>query len=228
MSGKSQHIASDRELSDSERQLLAQDGLRRIQAIKKSGETEPSLLIYLAIEIWNILNNSAIQSTLKSMSFPSPAMYKDGRKMFPLFPLSTIKFDKNPARISFSSIESRLSSGMRYDLSSFQNWWKKEVVHQPMRPPGDPEKIDVINLTRFGIVRMIRNKIAAHHDHVIPRVLNEINNALMVERWTFTMDGKPYRLGDGGMVIESPYVDAVLSQISYEVLTAFKSAKPSC
>lgn len=225
MRGATRRSTSDRELSDSERHTLARDGLQRIDAILKSGEAEPTLNIYLAIEIWNILNNSAIRTSLKKTQFPTPAMYKDGNKMFSLFPLVTIKFNKDPPRVSFASIASQLPSGMRYDLSPFQDWWKKEVIHQPMRPPGDPEKIEVIDLTRFGVVRMIRNKMAAHHDHVIPRLLSEIDQALMIERWTFNMDGKPYRLGEGGITVEAPYINAVLRQISYEILTAFGTTK---
>jgi hypothetical protein len=215
---------SDRKLSDDERQSLIFGSLRRIKSLQKVAGEEPSLSLYIAIELLNVFNNSALQADLKSRKFPTPAMYKDGRKMELLIPLVGFQLHSDPPSIAFLPNLSRLGQGMQYDYIPFKDWWKKEIAHQPMRQPTDPEKVDVIDLTRFGVVRSIRNKLAAHHDNIRPRVLDEIEKSMLVSGWRFDLAGKSYQIGDGSFTVSNPYMYALLSQIGYEALRAFDMA----
>jgi hypothetical protein len=196
--------------------------LKRLQVLHSVVEQEPSVCLYMAIEMWNVFNNSWIQSELKTRTFPTPAMYKNGRRMELLFPLVGFQIQPDPPSIAFSPILSGLGQGMQYDQIPFKDWWKKEIAHQPMRSPEDQDKIDVSKLTRFGLIRDIRNKLAAHQDYIRPRLLDEIEQSLLIKDWGFDMEGISYKIGDGKLRVSYPYMYALLRQINFETLLAFE------
>jgi hypothetical protein len=212
---------SQRSLTNGERQSIVEGSLRRLRVLQNVVDEEPSLCLFMAIEMWNVFNNSWIQPQLKTRKFPTPAMYKDGRKMELLFPLVGFKIEQNPPSVAFCPTLSQLGGGMRYDYIPFKDWWKKEIAHQPMRSPEDQEKVDVTELTRFGVIRAIRNKLAAHQDHIRPRLLDELEQSMLTKGWNFNFGGVPYQIGDGKLQVSYPYMYALVRQINYEVLAAF-------
>ncbi|MBL0923294.1 MAG: hypothetical protein IBJ12_02365 [Sphingomonadaceae bacterium] len=214
--------ANERSLTSDERKLIVEGSLKRLQVLHNVVDQEPSVCLYMAIEMWNVFNNSWIQPQLKTRKFPTPAMYKNGRKMELLFPLVGFQIQKNPLGVAFSPVLSESGQGMKYDYIPFKDWWRKEIAHQPMRSPEDQEKVDVSRLTRFGLIRDIRNKLAAHQDHIRPRLLDEIEQSLLIKDWGFEMEGISYKIGDGKLTVTYPYLYALLRQMNYETLRAFE------
>ena len=200
---------------------MAEDSLRRLLDLHALGHFKPHLVPSMAIEIWNVFCNSAMQRDLRKRKFPSPAMYKDGQKKELALPLVGFQLNRHPPGIAFQPILDQLGHGMKYDLQTFNTWWKKEVAHQPMRPPGEGYRDNFIDLTRFGLVRLIRNKIAAHHDRSRPMLIDELERSSLIGGWSFDMDGRTYRLDDGEFEVRYPYGLSVLRQIAFETLAGF-------
>jgi len=200
---------------------MAQDSLRRLLDLHELGESKPHLVPSMAIEIWNVFCNVAMQGDLKKRKFPAPAMYKDGQQKELLLPLVGFQLHFQPPGISFSPVLNELGVGMRYDFHSFNKWWKNDIAHQPLTAPGEPRRHDLIDLTRFGIVRLIRNKVAAHHDRSRPALMDELERSSLIRGWSFQIDGRTYRLDDGEFKVLRPYGLSVLRQIAFETLGGF-------
>ena len=213
---------SDRDLNEAERDAIVRGSLGRLRVLQRTVEDDPSFALYMAVELWNIFNNRWTQSDLKLRMFPTPAIYVNGLKKELLIPLVQCRLLPNPLGIEFAPFMSHLQGGMRYDYIPFKSWWKTEIAHQPMRHPDEDIVDDMIDLTRFGIIRAIRNKLAAHHDNIRPQLLDEIEHSMLVKGWTFDIDGVRYQVGDGDFTVLYSYMYALLRQISYEAIMAFE------
>ncbi len=210
-----------RSLTLAEHKSMAQDSLRRLLDLYEMSEAKPHHIPSMAIEIWNILCSAAMQQDLKNRKFPSPAMYKEGQKKELLLPLVGFQLHFQPPGVSFHPVLNKLGAGMVYDLHPFKTWWKKDIAHQPLTAPGESLRHDLIDLTRFGIVRLIRNKIAAHHDRSRPALMDELERSSLIKGWSFQMGGQTYRIDDGEFEIVSSYGSAILRQIAFETLGGF-------
>ena len=200
---------------------MAEESLKRLLDLHELGESKPHLVPSMATEISSIFCNAGVQRDLRKLKFPSPAMYQDGRKVELLLPLVGLQLNQRPPGISFAPTLNDLGEGMRYELHAFKKWWKKDIAHQPLRAPGEPRRDDLIDLTRFGLVRLIRNKVAAHHDRIRPILMDELERSSLIQSWSFDMDGQRYRLDDGKFKVLYPYGLAVLRQIAFETLAGF-------
>lgn len=110
---------------------------------------------------------------------------------------------------------------MRYDLHSFNKRWRRDIAHRPLRVPGEPRRDRLRDLTRFGVVRLIRNEIAAHNDRFRPTPMDESERSSLIRGWSSQMDGQAYRLEDGKFEVFRPYGIAVLRQVAFESLAGF-------
>lgn len=234
MSKKSRFGGARRQLQDHE--LIDQfasglDRLNKLCAAYDRGQSDMAL--YMSIEISKLLveNRAAIKMRARR-TFTTPSEDIGPDIINATNKLTFMRLGGEPPSVSFMPFLNETPSPPK--SLQFRDWWNKDLIYlgSTALPGTDPSMLPVNDsprrsyaerekLSRRRFIEIIRNTLAAHQSSELPEIIDILCSGRDWGVISLQTDQGMLSVRDGTLKVGTAVFEAMLRQISHEVLEAY-------